>query len=162
MKTVFAVLLLFGASSLCASTTPIKLGEETDYVATAVVDIGTVFAPSMTSITGSYDGTKGVRVLYGYFMRKMEPANLPAALSLLQHRLRQALRNDQWTSDLNIEPSSETANPLFFFTSGERGNERLEFYVIIFPNADGTVKIAYEQRRSFTGPIPQLTPLKGS
>ncbi|WP_157693930.1 hypothetical protein [Opitutus sp. GAS368] len=159
MKNTLIAILLLGPGWLFASSAPIKLGGETDYVATAVADVGSPYAPNLTSSTGSY-GDKGVRVFFGYFMRKMEPANLPATLSLLQLRLAQVLGNDRWKTSLRPESASESANPKFFFSTGTRGNETLEVYVILFPADDGVVKIAYEQRRSFPEPNQSAQPTR--
>ena len=163
MKIIFTLLGLLGAGGLLASPAPVKLGPETNYTATALADIGTMYAPNTSSSTGSFNSERGVEIVYGYVVRQVEPASLLTTMSLLQYRLRQALLSDQWKTSLAVDPLAEPQGPLFFITTAAKGSESLELYVCLFPTPDGLVKIAYEQRRSFPEPDQPAppTPPKG-
>ena len=147
MKILYLVALIL-AASLNGGTATVKIGEEADFVATAVRDLGTT-APVLSSATGGV-GNRGIRILHGYFMRKIDPGSWPSSVPLLQRYLRLALVGEGWKTENGEELPMKDSYPRSFFWEAHRGDESIEVFVIEFPPEDGAVKLAYEQRRSFT------------
>lgn len=144
MRTDFLALFATLLVAVAADLKPVKHGQETDYVATAVAQAGGSAAGSSVGQwrTGTGEG------LYGWQVRQIDPAVWPAYGQLLALRLKEALQGDGWAVQLTGpgEPGKEL-NPVTLLATATRADEQLEVMLTLFPQDGGKVSLSFSQRR---------------
>jgi hypothetical protein len=167
MKTALYV-SLFAASSMLlgGGADVVKLGNETDYVGTALNGLG----KASVGATGSYSPIKDIRGFHGWQIRKLREHEWDSAPSLILTNLEEALASDHWKvhAPNSFVPANSSA-AVSLVVDATRGNEMLEALITIFPASEGVTRIAYWERRSLLAPnqlpdptSPSVTPAAGA
>ena len=144
MRTVFLALFATLLVAVAADLKPVKHGQETDYVATAVEQAG---GSAAGSSVGQWRTSTG-EGLYGWQVRRIDPAVWPAYGQLLAQRLKEALQGDGWAVQLTGPgEAGKELHPVTVLATATRGDEQLEVILTLVPQEGRPVTISFSQRR---------------
>lgn len=142
-STVFLIIALIAHPAFAQPDIKL-LGNEADYVATALEKIG---VRGTASATGSFT-VNGGHGLFGWSLRSVDLSSWPTLPNLVAFRVMEAMKSDGWTAHEPGVLKDARLFPTHFMITATRDEEVLEAIVTIFPEEGGKIGVAYSQRRS--------------
>ena len=138
------LILLIFSTALAFGKDKQKIGNEIDYVGSALAD--------RTTVTGLVRGTyfQGCTGLFGALTKSGLPSRWEDAATFCAKSIRDELIRDGWRIDYDLGTPPINGAGIQMLLIAKQSDDEMEILVTLFPGKAGEVNLSYSQKRPVT------------